>query len=1641
VGIINATAGRTNESSSIPAGVFHEDGRRMNDRDVAIVGMGCAVPRAHNVREFWQNVINGVDCVEPPPPPRFEHTKNFSFILDEMAVHRGGFLPNDMAIDPQAFGLLPNAIKHGEADQYLMLLVVDEALKDAGFAANDPRRQTTDVLIGRGAYPGAKHCELWLRGEIYDTALELMDRKFPHLLAGGMRRAVEDWFRETMPPNEVDSLATAIPTIVASRVANRFDLGGLAETVDGACASSLLALEMAIDRLRSGRADAAVVGGVFLAQVRPFLLVFNRLRAVSQSGMIRPMDRRADGLVIGEGAGAVVLKRLADAVADGDHIYAIVKGSGTASDGRLLDVLAPAWQGQVRAVKRAYADAQLDPEQIGYLELHGTGTAAGDLAEITTVREIYGTSKHPPTNRAMGTVKSQIGHLMPAAGVAALIRTALALSNKVLPPSLHCEEPREELLDGPFYINTLTRPWVQKETRGPRYAAINSFGFGGVNVHTILEEVVPFKKRGKAKSPAARPTSPGIDRPSELALFTAAAPAELATQVDRLLAFLDQDQQSLSAADISRSLAAVLAFKQPVKLGVVYESLDELRSRLAVVKEQLATDAPKFTDDAIYFSPDAAKHKGKIGFIFPGMGFPGLIGNYPDHLMELCLHYPELRQEFDFFEERDRHPDDDVPTSSVFVPPASIPEDYRQRLKNRLGPPKDTDFADELRPGERYLSAMGVTLANWISWTLLKQFEIPVDSAAGQSQGEMAAICAAGMGDFRESAPAYWRVLNITPKYEDTGRLLFTWATEEQTAPLVAKYSRTYLAMSIGPSAMILGGDKESLLKIADELKAQKCLASILPYPAIHTPMLSHLRDELDKALEGETFAIKKPTMMLYSSITTEPYPTDEEGVRKTLALNLDHPLRVWQTIRRMYEDGTRIFVQVGGGHMAARVQDFTTEAESVIAVALDVDNRNPITQLNHLIATLFTAGVPLKTEPLFNARPATVLDLNQPRPAVPPPKMLLPLRIEWTPLRHPAVPPARPASTEDAPAAVAPAPAPVPPPPLVAESTENGPIIAAKLPGVASAAPLNPQGTGYNGPNYGFQETDDFVQGDAVVEFDAPFPVLLNSHITHFVEGQELRIERILDAEQDRYIYDHLFITCPPKHPRDCLPIVPMTMSLEFIAEAAALLCPGLGLIGYENVKAMRWIGLEDRFRVLLYIDAKVVAVDEALGEKTVEVTLSFQDKRAFAGKVVFGTQYRQNLQMEWPDLSDAPAWPIPISDCYEGRRMFHGPSFHVMTRLDAFSNPIASGTLRVLPKDQLFRDLPEPGLLVDPCLLDGIGQFVGLWCQAHDWHILPIGVERVELYGPTPPVGTDCPIKMVVTMFEVETKQLKADFEIEDGQGNVWMRFSGWGDWIFKWTPEFLDFNRYPTAFPLSAEISLPGLPPDALAVQMEERHLVGVDPMWVARASLTNAEIAEFRTLSGTKVMRKFLVSKMAAKDAIRLWRAKQMGTGLTHPAEYHIEHDEHGRPYLAGIQDQFVPAITVAHKDNVVIAIASWQPMGVDLELADRETRSLLDTFATPNEIALIDQLAATTPEAGWETRLWCAKEAAGKARGTGLNGYPKRLEITQADGSGRMTVRDAETGAVCEVQTTQWEKYLVAVASPPTAGVANGNGNG
>ena len=404
------------------------------DRDIAVVGMACVFPRAENVDQFWSNNVNGVNAITEIPRGRWPNVNFTRLPLDHdtrIACTRGGFLPTNVTIDPRRYGLMPNLLRNTDPDQFVMTAIVHQALSDAGVGEDDPVRRRTDVIAGRGGYISVKMAETFLRVDLVSRVIPFLRQQFPEL---GRRKAseLEAMLHATLPPHEPESYITCIPNLVASRVCNRLNLRGSAFVVDGACASSLIAVEQAVERLRNRRCDLAVAAGIHLCQNPSFWFVFTHLGASSASGNSRPFDARADGLLLGEGAGAVALKRLEDAYRDGDRIHAIIKGAASASDGRDAGVSTPSPNGQVEALRRAYQDAAVDPQSITLLEAHGTATLAGDVAEIESIKRFYGAQ--PCRTRVLSSVKSMIGHAMPAAGMASLIGAVLRSPTRSCPP-------------------------------------------------------------------------------------------------------------------------------------------------------------------------------------------------------------------------------------------------------------------------------------------------------------------------------------------------------------------------------------------------------------------------------------------------------------------------------------------------------------------------------------------------------------------------------------------------------------------------------------------------------------------------------------------------------------------------------------------------------------------------------------------------------------------------------------------------------------------------------------------------------------------------------------------------------------------------------------------------------------------------------------------------------------------------------------------------------------------------------------------------------------------------------------------------------------------------------------------------------
>ena len=453
--------------------------------DVAIVGMACLFPGAPDLAQFAANLAAGVDAIGEVPANRWDPVfyDPASHATDRFYCKRGGFVDENAWFDAIAHGVMPVAAAAGEPDQLLALEVAHRAFLDAGLENRDFDRRRAGVFLGRGSYPGAGRARLDQHVRGAEQLIRALRRLAPSLDERALAAVKKD-FQAQLAAAGPDAAIGLVPNLAASRIAHRLDLQGPAWTVDAACASALVAAEQAVFALRSQRLDLVLCGGVHFCQDEAFWSVFTQLGALSRAQSIRPFSASADGLLIGEGAGIVALMRREDADKMGLRSYALIRGVGSSSDGRGASLMSPAVEGQVAALTEAWRDAGLDPATVGLIEAHGTATPTGDAAELSTLRRVFGEARGVE-RAALGSVKSMIGHTMPAAGAAGLIKAALSLHQQTLFPSLHAQEPHPALAATRFRIPSKSEPWIGAS---PRRAGVSAFGFGGINAHVVLEE-------------------------------------------------------------------------------------------------------------------------------------------------------------------------------------------------------------------------------------------------------------------------------------------------------------------------------------------------------------------------------------------------------------------------------------------------------------------------------------------------------------------------------------------------------------------------------------------------------------------------------------------------------------------------------------------------------------------------------------------------------------------------------------------------------------------------------------------------------------------------------------------------------------------------------------------------------------------------------------------------------------------------------------------------------------------------------------------------------------------------------------------------------------------------------------------------
>ena len=842
---------------------------------IAVIGVGCLFPDAESTAEYWENIQRGHDAIGPIPMTHWKPEDYFDSDPkrpDHTYAKTGGFL-KPFAFDPLKYGLAPHALEATDTTQLLGMVAAHQALVDAGYGperAFDRNRVscllgvtgTLELVIPLGARLGHP---IWKKALAHAGVSDAVAQEVMEEVA----RAYVPWQENSFPG--------LLGNVVAGRIANRFDLGGSNSVVDAACASSLAALHMAMMELETGRADMVISGGMDTFNDIFMYMCFSKTPALSPTGQARPFDAQGDGTILGEGLGAVILKRLDDAVRDGDRIYAVLRGMGSASDGKGQAIYAPVAAGQVKALERAYQRSGVSPSTIGLLEAHGTGTKVGDGVELEALKTVYGQVPETGAYCQLGSVKSQIGHTKAAAGAAGLIKAVMALYHKVLPPTLKVAEPHPKLKDTPFLLDDKARPWIALD--GPRRAAVSAFGFGGSNYHCVLEEY------------EAQKTSTSWDPELSLALFSADNPEALAIQLKDAAAHwaLRHDRASLQ-----RQWRQKFSTQANCRLGLIARgerSFSELLE--ACHKRLLTTDGP-WPKGSFY---ENSPREGALAFVFAGQG-----SQTPGMLRELACRFPEFHESLTFGEALLRAEEgSQVSLRDLIYPTRAFKEEQKQAQLKSL---------TETRYAQLALGTLGLGAVK-----TLKRFGVQAQLYAGHSYGELLALYAAGAWtEDQLLAASYARGRWMSEKALPGGTMLAVMAPSERIeAWLKSTELDVQVANRNAPDQWVLGGSIEAIEAAQRELKAQKISCKRLEVSsAFHTRFVREAVPYFRGALEGLPIGpLQKP---VFSNTTAGLYPDDAQAKRELLASQLGASVAFADMIAAMQEQGLGTVVEIGPG-------------------------------------------------------------------------------------------------------------------------------------------------------------------------------------------------------------------------------------------------------------------------------------------------------------------------------------------------------------------------------------------------------------------------------------------------------------------------------------------------------------------------------------------------------------------------------------------------------------------------------------------------------------------------------------------------------------------------------------------------------
>lgn len=878
---------------------------------IAVVGMACRFPHAKDLPSLWKVISTGEVTFEDIDDGRWKHSAfydpNDVRAVDKTYVRKGAFIDGVEEFAALHYGLAPRRVQVMDPQHRLCIEATRQALQDAGYDAKGFDKSRTGVFIGASV---SEYKDLMTARH---RAQQTINGEFGDALSAAESEAIKAGVADVAPARAF-TIAGSLLNMIACSVAQTFDLNGPAMSIDAACSSALVAIHEAVVNLRARQINMAVAGGVYLNLNPDNLVGFSRIGAISPSGVCRPFDAKADGFVMGEGVGLVILKRLDDAIKDGDRVYAVLKGSGCNNDGRGEGPMTPRPEGQRDAMWRAHADCDFPVESISYVETHGTATTVGDVVEVGALKHFFNeragkTLDQPFCN--LGSIKGNIGHTMSAAGVAGFIKTCLMLHHGVIPPQPSVEElnPKLDLPRSPFRVSRELSPWTAPIKR----AAVSSFGFGGTNAHVLLEQA-PVKQAQ---------VSPGPH------LFLLSAPTSALLQQHAAELAREVTQHALQPADVALALASRQAFD--ARVAFLASGRDELVEAL----EQVASGTLTPT------TPVPAEQR-KLAFLFAGQGAQrvGL-------LQDLVARFPGLRSRLEQYD-------------------AAVKAKAGFSLLEALYPPAGTDpvkaqaHLTQTHVCQPAMAALGIAMGE-----LLRDCGVVPHLTLGHSLGEFAAASVAGMipgADAVKLVAERGQLMNEL-KLVDPGAMLAVMADRATVERHLGALQGVVVANHNHPTQVVLSGTTKGIEAAQQHFVAAglKCTRLDVSH-AFHSPLMAGMDVKMKGVVAG--LALNEPKSGVVSCISGKTYGSVAEA-REIWVRHATAPVNFVEALETCGNEGVTHFLQVGaGGALLSFARGVVTGA-SVHALAPNEGADNG-TMLLTALGQLWSRGVPVNALPLL---------------------------------------------------------------------------------------------------------------------------------------------------------------------------------------------------------------------------------------------------------------------------------------------------------------------------------------------------------------------------------------------------------------------------------------------------------------------------------------------------------------------------------------------------------------------------------------------------------------------------------------------------------------------------------------------------